>query len=423
MNRPNPRLFKHSISLDVPISHRPPPSAIARNSSQPPRPVPVQRSATTATRFSEIRPRYLEPKARHQSVDNLLTRAPNALSSSSSHKDTRGVRGCSMKSINTLGLSRDSLASTATTALGRTHPKQYRSSQTIMSQDSLNSRKTALNPTQRSMSRDSLAKSNSMSRLRRPFGSVPPAVAASNSDDAISSQSSSSRKDAAAANTSHTTTSRLSSGGTLSAVRIHGDTSTGRKSMSAIGGVVQQQQPQPPRKSFINAKSREILAKRNALNRCDSMRSGPTSAETVTIAPRQSLQTIISQRRPLRNGCSAGGLLLSKSSSTSNIPTSRKYALSTGPQLRQTVRHSNIEPTSAGLPIACRKAAQTATNMQIQQMDMERREKHVTRAANAVMTKQSPNRDDRWMEPRMERSMTFCKESSDLDASTLTIVE
>lgn len=416
----NPRLFKHSISLDVPVSHRPPLRNAATNQPLPTL-LPIAKSASTATRFAEIRPRYLEPKVRlsTQSVDNLMRTSNQALN-----------KRASMKSINSLGLSRDSLATAsshktttgaATSASATARPKQYRS-QTIMSQDSLNSRRSAQQQPQqqpcRSMSRDSLAKSNSMSRLRRPYAPTNVAggssTATSKSDDVISP---------ATSNATTTRSSRLSSG-YLSSPRDSNATSAGARKSAALAAIVAVATGTSPRKSFISAKSREILAKRaSALNRADSLRVGPSTSSSSNVAA-------LAQPRIVAGGA------LNKSSSTSNIPTSASRMrlvsavaptpLQTTLHLRRTARMPAADTPNRTASVSAlaapagryvgmaKKAAQTASNMQIKKDMM------LERGAKATVAKPT---DDHWTEPRMERSMTFCKDSSDLDASTLTIVE
>lgn len=410
--------FKHSISVDAAVTHRPPPPP--QQVRHPSAPAPPVRSASTAARFAEIRPRYLEPKARiaAQSVDNLTaagaSNARNIHSSSNSCKRDRPT-GASMKSINSLGLSRDSLA-TNSTATAHCRPAQYRS-QTITSQDSLNSRR----PATRSMSRDSLAKSNSMTRLRRPFSG------------ACTEEFNNTNTSNTSTATTTTRSSRLSTG-YLNSPRdtnaAAGHLAAARKA-AAAGDM-------PQRKSFLSAKSREILAKRSAaLNRTESMSStGPNnlrcsglnkSSSTSSIpsvrkssafvAPPTPMQTTLHLRRSARLP-SAGGQNKAVSAAAlhpSVATPSQRSSWGTASRPSTGVMRSND-----GL---AKKAAQTATNMLIKN-DMERREKSATAKAKAVAeTKTTADRDDKWSETRMERSLTFCKESSNLDASVLTIVE
>lgn len=414
----NPRLFKHSHSLDVPVSHRPP---LRHSAAVPPTASsnmhPIAKSSSTAARFAEIRPRYLEPKTRlsTQSVDNLVRTSNQALN-----------QRASQKSINSLGLSRDSLSTAAShkQASAVARPKQYRS-QTIMSQDSLNSRRSAQQQQQqhsqppnqqqqlpcRSMSRDSLAKSNSMTRLRRPANS---STATSKSDDPISPVTS---------NGTTTRSSRLSSGYLNSPRDSNAAAAAGgvgaRKS-AALAAIATS-----PRKSFISAKSREILAKRaSALGRAESLRVGPSS--TVSSS---------NVSHPRHAAAVSGGL--NKSSSTSNIPTggARVRAVSscaptpmhTTLHLRRTARLPSEAASAAPSSVAVRytgmakKAAQTASNMQIKR-DMQLLQRGAAKTTAVAAETDKPT-DEHWIEPRMERSMTFCKDSSDLDLSTLTIVE
>lgn len=315
------RTFKHSTSLDA---------------SKP----TTKSSPKPTGRFAEIRPRYLEPKTRlsTQSVENL----PAA------QRDKRPISGSSTKSINSIGLSRDSLIPP--------NRKQSSRSNTIMSKDSLSTTRT-----NRTGSRESLVKCQTMSsvsKLKKP--------------ESLSGTSSTDH--------SPTTTrsSRFSSG--PSCASSPRDVVTRRTSVTSSSGQTL------PRKSFLSAKSREILAaKSKSLNRTESVRLVPTSA-------------------PL-----ADGRALNKSSSVSSIPARRPptHPLVTTLHLRRTAKLPEAKPEP--MDVRAKKASATATNMRIKS-EMEK-EKHVEQETVRA-------------ESLMQRSITFCKDASDLpDNVGLTIVE
>lgn len=181
------------------------------------------------------------------------------------------------------------------------------------------------------------------------------------------------------------------------------------------------------RKSFFTPKSREILARKSAKQQSLTTQSEKTPAPTVL------------NNNVGFGGSNVGGIL--KCSSSSSIPT-RKTAPPTTLHLRKTMK-VNMTTTTANSSISPTKNAQFLKNLSNNKMS-GKNEKIIIKKMQTIDNKkmaatsivpsakveviiENTNKIDEHQEQRieskLERSSTFCKESSDLPVNELQIID
>lgn len=354
-------------------------------------------------RLTTVRPRYLEPKLAHSKLSsNLAVKAISHSSSDSSRNVSPSNRHHAPpkkqqnKENDSTNMSRDSLASPAKVnkltknrsshdidrsidSLGESMLSSIKTEKTLSQESIIIKRKDNLNkPALKSISRSNpvinkqsttTATATKLRPLSNKFITKPrPLSGQTTNENSPSSVT--------------TKSSRLSS---LSSPRdVH-------KTLN--------QQVAPVKKSFLSAKSKEILAKKQQLNHTDSTRSVPAAVRSEKIS-------------------------VNKSQSTSNVPHSKPNPFNTTLHLRRSAKLDDEKPTKKSGSTKATPITNGKTNGKIVNGRSGRCEKKVEKVCVEIESSDveediKPLRID----SRLERSSTFCKESSEVPLGELQMIE
>lgn len=355
-------------------------------------------------KLSNVRPRYLEPKSNHNKLaSNLAVKAISHSSSDSSrnaspsnrhHPPMKKQQNKENDSTNiSTNMSRDSLASPAKVnkltknksshdidrsidSLGESMLSSIKTEKTLSQESIIIRRKDNLNkPALKSISRSN-PMINKQSTTTTATKTRPLSNKFVNKPRPLSGQTTNENSPSSVT----TKSSRLSS---LSSPRdVH-------KTLN---------QQMPVKKSFLSAKSKEILAKKQSLNHTDSTKSVPAAVRNERIS-------------------------VNKSQSTSNVP------------------HSNVKPNPFNTTLHLRRTAKvedekvikkSGSNKSIPAMNRngkmvngcsnDRNEKKIEKLCVEIESEVEDSKPMR-IDSKLERSSTFCKESSDVPLGELQIIE
>lgn len=355
-------------------------------------------------KLSNVRPRYLEPKSNHNKLaSNLAVKAISHSSSDSSrnsspsnrhHPPMKKQQNKENDSTNiSTNMSRDSLASPAKVnkltknksshdidrsidSLGESMLSSIKTEKTLSQESIIIRRKDNLNkPALKSISRSN-PMINKQSTTTTATKTRPLSNKFVNKPRPLSGQTTNQNSPSSVT----TKSSRLSS---LSSPRdVH-------KTLN---------QQMPVKKSFLSAKSKEILAKKQSLNHTDSTKSVPAAVRNERIS-------------------------VNKSQSTSNVP------------------HSNVKPNPFNTTLHLRRTAKvedekvikkSGSNKSIPAMNRngkmvngcsnDRNEKKIEKLCVEIESEVEDSKPMR-IDSKLERSSTFCKESSDVPLGELQIIE
>lgn len=352
-------------------------------------------------RLSNVRPRYLEPKATHNKLPgNLAVKAISHSSSDSSRNASPSnrhhppMKKQQNKENDSTNMSRDSLASPAKTnkltknrsshdidrsidSLGESMLSSIKTEKTLSQESIIIKRKDNLNkPALKTISRSNpMINKQSTTTTTAPklrplsnkfVGKPRPLSGQTTNENSPSSVT--------------TKSSRLSS---LSSPRdVH-------KTVS--------QQSIPVKKSFLSAKSKEILAKKQSLNHTESTRSVPATVRNELIS-------------------------VNKSQSTSNVPHSKPNPLKTTLHLRRTAKVIDDKSIQKSGSTKSIPAMNGKTNGKIVNGRTGKSEKKIEKLCVEIECEVEESKPLR-IDSKLERSSTFCKESSDVPLSELHIIE
>lgn len=424
----NSRTFRQSISVEAAV-----PLVITT----------INESHPHTSRLTDIKPRYLEPRPQRNSStttgapkipSTLTVKSKNLSSSDSSRNSSPALKrptGKPKKIPNeSTNMSRDSLASPA---------KQNKSIKNKaitdfeISVDSLGDSLHSSIKTDKTHSQESLVKFGGSKRMTKPSAisntlalksnfsrsnpiinkepaannRLQPSSAANNKfgskNKTLSSCTSTQENSPSSVATAKS--SRLSS--ITSAVSSPRESYSNRRSLSTP-----QTTSAPPKKSFISAKSREILAaKKQTLNHAESTKSVPG-----LIKERQQMHAV------------------NKSSSTSAMLSKRPITFPTTLHLRRTAKLGESKGTNDESPVkaASPKPLNGSNKTVPKTKQPERKSKCIVTAKNMINVEIEREEDHRSPSPpprviriesKLERSSTFCKETSDIPNGDLQIIE
>lgn len=193
-------------------------------------------------------------------------------------------------------------------------------------------------------------------------------------------------------------------------------------------------EPKPTVKSFLSARSRQILAQKKSLSHSDSSKSVPAIIKETSV-----------------NGTST---VVNKSNSTSNILNQKVKNSPTTPHLRRSVRLSTVQQQPLSLPPVQSQTKNTVrsipslmnptksssmkistpSNQKIARDDREngppvarerKQQKTTTTDAHQSYSEPDVNAEipQRRVESKLERSSTFCKERSDINTNELEVID
>lgn len=345
-------------------------------------------------RLSNVRPRYLEPKSNHNKVANNLTVKAISHSSSDSSRNASPsnrhhppMKKQQNKENDSTNMSRDSLASPAKInkltknksthdidrsidSLGESMLSSIKTEKTLSQESIIIKRKDNLNkPALKSISRSNpminkQSTTTAAATKMRPLSNKPrPLSGQTTNENSPSSVT--------------TKSSRLSS---LSSPRD-------------VHRTINQQIP--VKKSFLSAKSKEILAKKHTLNHADSTRSVPAAVRNEKIS-------------------------VNKSQSTSNVPHSKPNPFNTTLHLRRTAKVEDekvIKKSGSNKSIPAMNR-----NGKIVNGRTGKSEKKIEKICVEIESDVEDRKPLR-IDSKLERSSTFCKESSDVPLGELQIIE
>ncbi|XP_055841411.1 uncharacterized protein LOC129908712 [Episyrphus balteatus] len=423
-------------------------SAVRISSQKQIKNVPEPAAATEkpiVPRLTEVRPRYLEPRkprgtintngpVRSQtssSIPSTLAKGKHISSSDSSRNSSPAIRRNNANSDRKIGtksinMSLDSLASPSRKA----KPKGKSSNQyNDVCVDSLADSMKSSMITDKTVSQESLA-GGKLSRsnpvisnkiaVRQLKNQPAPNKVVPNRPLAKGRQISSHNTTSAGSSPSSLTNksgSRLSSVSSVNsprdAFKNRSISVPGNQSATATG----QPTPTVARKSFLSAKSREILARRAEKNKQQQQQQQQHQSSS---GEEKSHSTISSSYKPpqplLRGGIGRESMPLSNRNSHSNIPTRRPNSLHLkktylGDQRSQNNQYHDSSQKSSKL-----KLKNPITNGGSNTIEL-----HIE-SSPPPLQKDSGKKFDR-IETKLERSSTFCKESSDLLMDELQIIE
>lgn len=246
-------------------------------------------------------------------------------------------------------------------------------------------------------------------------------------------------------NTNKSATSRLSSVSSQHSAR---DLYNKNRSISVPAAAAANSDEKQQRKSFISAKSREILAKRAEKNKQLQQKSQTNLVQNSSGDEKSSNQSHSNKSTAGIGGgimrSASHSVVPTASSSTfsnqntrnslppSNIPTRRPNTLN----LRKTNGYNRINANKSNSSSNTNLAANTNTNSNANTQNGKQKTTNITtngvmKAAQAVKQKLELLIDAthqtaepiKRIESKLERSSTFCKESSDLDLNELQIIE
>lgn len=351
-------------------------------------------------RLSNVRPRYLEPKSNHNKLaSNLAVKAISHSSSDSSRNASPSNRNHppmkkhQNKENDSTNISRDSLASPAKVNKLTKNKSSHDIDRSI---DSLGESMLSSMKTEKTLSQESIV-------LRRKENLNKPALKSiSRSNPMISKQ----------ATTTTATKLRPLSNKFVSKPRPLSGQTTNENSPSSVTTKSSRlsslssprdahktiNQNVPAKKSFLSAKSKEILAKKQALNHADSTRSVPAAVRTERIS-------------------------VNKSQSTSNVPHSnvKPNPFNTTLHLRRTAKVEDEKVikksgSTKSIPLANRNGKM------VNGRSNGKDEKKIEKVCVEIESEAEESRPMR-IDSKLERSSTFCKETSDVPLAELQIIE
>lgn len=349
-------------------------------------------------RISNVRPRYLEPKSNHNKLaSNLTVKAISHSSSDSSRNASPSnrhhppIKKQQNKENDSTNFSRDSLASPAKVNKLTKNKSSHDIDRSI---DSLGESMLSSMKTEKTLSQESII------IKRKDNLSKPTLKSISRSNPMINKQSTT----AAAAtkmrplSNKFVKKTRPLSGQTTnenspSSVTTKSSRLSSLSSPRDVHRTINQQMP--VKKSFLSAKSKEILAKKQSLNHTDSTRSVPAA---------------------VRNEKNA----VNKSQSTSNVPHPKPNPFNTTLHLRRTAK---VEDDKVIKKVASNKSIPaTNRNGKIVNGRNGNAEKKIENLCVQIESKVEDCKPLR-IDSKLERSSTFCKESSDVPLGELQIIE
>lgn len=404
---------------------------------------PIDTVHNDKPRLIEVKSRYLEPKRQRNVLQNQtnLPLKGKTLSSSDSSRTTSPVVANRRKHSNAAGkqkvindsitMSRDSLASPAKTAktnkITTSNSHEYEISVDSLAESMRSSVRTDKTMSQESLikARDnnlkaSLSRSNPMINkenhhlsVDRPQLLMKPTNNKINKTKSLSSQAPSINSSTPS---SVTIKSRLSSTSTVSSPR---DSYKGRQSAPINSNM----HKTDAKKSFLSARSKEILAKKQTLKHSESTKSVPI--------------TIKEKANPVN-----------KSSSTSSILNRRSINIPTTLHLRRSAKlpESSTTATNAMKQSHLMNPTKSSAMKIVTQNNNKTNKEKMEKRKSTKLTKSEPSdvysTDDNEyhqndnndhndttdtkpirIESKLERSSTFCKESSDIPTSELQIID
>lgn len=362
-----------------------------------------------------VKARYLEPKRpKATAVPNNNRDAQLQIRNRSSSGSSRNSSPCILQNgqkalSDSITLSRDSLASPAK-KVDRSPRKPVRESSDQLSQDSL---AESVNSRNKTTSQDSLARKHTHLIIsdKRPQ-SLKPGKNFSQSPSVQSSTPSSIT----------TLKSRLSTNSTVSSPR---DLKSRHSTPANPAPATTAKSAEAAKKSFLSARSRQILAKKNALSHSDSAKSVPCVLKP-TMTP---------------------GIGVNKSQSASNILTRKPNPFSTTLHLRRTAKvtppplsiftgksnatnnHSLMNPTKSS---SMKSVSHNNKLNREYSSSKDGKPKPLTKRNLVEMDGCGTATDDdepqsippqQRIECKLERSSTFCKEKSEIPTNALQIIE
>lgn len=368
----------------------------------------INTKTTKTERLTNVRPRYLEPKSTHsklsavKAISHSSSDSSRNASPSNRHHAPTMLKKQQNKENDSTNMSRDSLSSPAKV----NKLLKNRSSHDIdRSIDSLGESMLSSIKTEKTLSQESII-------IKRKDNLTKPALKSiSRSNPVINKQSSTV---AAAAATKMRPLSnkfiakpRPLSGQTTnenspSSVTTKSSRLSSLSSPRDVHKTINHQSA-PAKKSFLSAKSKEILAKKQQLNHTDSTRSVPAAVRA---------EKTIS---------------VNKSQSTSNVPHSKPNPFNTTLHLRRTAKLDDEKPVKkSGSATKADKVPTTngKTNGKVVNgRSSGKCEKKLEKVCIEIEPEVEENVKPVRIDSRLERSSTFCKESSDVPLSELQIIE
>lgn len=416
----------------VRISHQ---KQVVKNVPEPAAEKPI------VPRLTEVRPRYLEPRkprgtvntngpVRSQtssSIPSTLAKGKHISSSDSSRNSSPAIRRNNANSDRKIGtksinMSLDSLASPSRKDKIKTKSSSNQYNDVCV--DSLaNSMKSSM-ITDKTVSQESLAggklsRSNPVISNKVPAKQVknqPPPKIVPNRPLPKGRQISSHNTTSAGSSPSSFTNksgSRLSSVSSVNSPRdafknrsisVPGNQSTTNTGLPT---------PTVARKSFLSAKSREILARRAEKNKQQQQQQLQQQSSSGDEKNHSAISSSFKPQQLLRGGIGREPISLSNRNSHSNIPTRRPNSLHLkktylGEQKNQNNQYQESSQKSKS------KLKNTLTNGNSNTIELH------------IESSQPPSKESNKLnriETKLERSSTFCKESSDLLLDELQIIE
>lgn len=476
--------IKHSKSNVVKSEQRASVPAYRRSASETGKSrVPLEKSSSTVdahvrkSAYQDVKSRYMESSKRLTANNiNKDTLKIRARSSSGSSRTSSPIISSSLirdgnanqsnkKAVNeSTTMSRDSLASPAKKG-DKMHAHRNASQHQIdherLSADSLGGSLHSSVITNKTISQESLVKAdsrkpsdlksankinysvnNSDKQKQMQVKNVPPAVPPTHGKQAqlkvcstLLSQNSSTVNSSTPS--SMTVKSYLSSSNSINSPR---DAVINRLTTPATQVPLKRNaEPKPTMKSFLSARSRQILAQKKSLSHSDSSKSVPAV---------------------IKESAANGPSTVNKSSSTSNILNQKTKIAPTTPHLKRSTRLTTVQQPPLSLP-PVQNVVKTmarsipslmnptksssmkisATNQKQSGRDDRSDNGHVTRERkqqkisteanqphNGSHTSNEPNEcientPQRRVESKLERSSTFCKERSDINTNELEVID
>lgn len=354
-------------------------------------------------RLSNVRPRYLEPKSNNKLASNLAVKAISHSSSDSSRNASPSnrhhppMKKQQNKENDSTNMSRDSLASPAKVNKLMKNKSSHDIDRSI---DSLGESLLSSMKTEKTLSQESIVIMKRKDNLNKPA-----LKSISRSNPMINKQSTT---------TTATTTTKMRplSNKLVNKTRpLSGQTtnenspssvttkSSRLSSLSSPRDVHKTLQQVPVKKSFLSAKSKEILAKKQSLNYTESTKSIPATVRNERIS-------------------------VNKSKSTSHVP------------------HSNVKPNPFNTTLHLRRTAKLEDEKVVKKSGSAKSIPAMHRNGDGKMLNGRSGKNEKKIEKicveiesdvedikpiridsKLERSSTFCKESSDVPLGELQIIE
>lgn len=376
------------------------------------------------SRLSEVKPRYLEPRTQKttnvlKTKSNLSIKNKNISSSDSSTRNSSSAlnkrpTGRPKKINESTTMSRDSLASPAKQQNKPLKNKTINDFE--ISIDSLGDSLRSSIKTDKTLSQESLIKFNNSKQTLKPstttikstFSRSNPIINKDTSrlptkqfgkNKSLSCQTTTENSPSSVTTAK---SSRLSS--ITSAVSSPREAFNSRRSLSTP----QQHNTTIQKKSFLSAKSREILAaKKQTLQHTESTKSVPGVIREKLQAPPSGVN---------------------KSSSTSNILARRPNTFPTTLHLRRSAKLNGPSDVAPPAPQSVKLTKiNNASNKNIRSnvvAPTTTNQKKSTNVGNKIKVEiEKDEKPAMRIESKLERSSTFCKETSDIPTSELQIIE